>query len=100
MINEVVLVGKISKISKELDCKKELLIDVERPFKEGAGRVSDTFICQLWTSIFKKVLSVCNIGDLLAIKGRLIKDEDDRYLIVAENVVMLNKSEKNIFNRM
>ena len=95
MINEVILVGKIKNLEASNDTKKELLLEVERPFKEVEGRVSDIFVCQLWHSIFKKVVDFCSIGDLLAIKGRIICEEK-RYLIMAENVVMLNKSKEKV----
>lgn len=96
MINEVILVGKINAISNLKENKREVLLEVERPFKEVEGRSSDVFSCQLWNSIFNKVLSFCSIGDLLAIKGRIVKDKNNQYLIMAENVVMLNKSKKKV----
>lgn len=95
MINEVVLVGKIVEVGRVDDNKKKIVLEVERPFKEGEGRKNDIFICQLWTSIFNKVISFCKDGDMLAIRGR-IENENDKSIVVAEKVVLLNKSKENI----
>lgn len=98
MINEVILVGKIRSINKENQYKSNLELEVERPFRDGEGRVSDIFNCKLWNSIFNKVISFSKAGDLLAIKGR-IENDNSSYLVVAENVVILNKSSNNILKQ-
>lgn len=95
MVNDVVLVGRIKDFGEEINNKREIMIEVERPFNETIGRVYDVFVCRLWTSIFSKVLRYSNIGDMLAIKGRII-NEDSKYFVIAENVVILNKYKDNI----
>ena len=91
MINQIVLVGKIEEIDSSSSNKKKIKLGVERPFDESKGRVFDVFVCQLWNSIFSKITSVCNIGDMLAIRGR-IEEDNNEYIVIAENVVLLNKS--------
>ena len=76
MINQVVLVGKIKDIGGESKNKRELLLEVERPFREVEGKISDIFTCKLWSGIFNKILSLCAMGDLIAIKGRVIYDKE------------------------
>ena len=95
MINDIVLVGKIEKINEITDKKREIKLEIERPFDEKKGRNSDIITCQLWHSIFSKVVSVCAIGDLLAVRGRLV-NEKEKFFVVAEKVVLLNKKQKNI----
>ena len=99
MINEVILVGKIKDIKEEKEHKNTIVLDVERPFSDVGGRVSDTFNCQLWSAIFSKVICSCKIGDIIAIKGR-IDTSDNNYKIAAENVVLLNKSKDNIQKKL
>lgn len=99
MINEVILVGRLDSIKDEFENKQDIIVSVERPFNDVDGRKWDTFNCRLWTSIFKKVLISCKNGDLLAIKGRLV-NEDSSYLVMAENVVILNKSKDNILKEI
>jgi len=95
MINEVILVGRVKSIGDEKENKNTLLLEVERPFKEVDGRVSDTFICKLWSSIFNKIIMFSKIGDMLAIRGRIVNEKNE-YLVIAEKVVVLNKSKDNI----
>ena len=94
MLNQIVLIGKIKGIEKT-ENKNEVILEVERPFQEDEIRKSDVFVCRLWSCIFKGMLSLCAIGDLVAIKGR-VNYEEEKYIINAENVVLLNKSKENI----
>ena len=94
MLNQIVLIGKIKGIEKT-ENKNEVILEVERPFQEDEIRKSDVFVCRLWSCIFNGMLSLCAIGDLVAIKGR-VNYEEEKYIINAENVVLLNKSKENI----
>lgn len=94
MINQILLIGKIKEINDKVN-QKEIVLEVERPFREEEGRVKDMFVCKLWNCIFEKIVSLCEKGDIVAIKGR-VNVIDLQYLVVAENVVLLNKSKNNI----
>lgn len=94
MINQIVLVGKLDRMSN-LESKKDLYLKVERPFKENNEFKIDIFKCRAWISIFDKVLNLCKGGDLLAIKGRAIYEEGE-FIVIAENIVILNKYLDNI----
>ena len=89
MINQIVLVGRLDKLFNT-ENKKDIYLQVERPFKENNEIKVDVFKCRAWISIFDKVLSLCKLGDLLAIKGRCVY-EDGEFLVMAENIVILNK---------
>lgn len=98
MVNEVILVGRLDSIESEKNNKTEIILSIERPFNDVEGRKWDSFNCKLWSSIFKRVILNCKVGDLLAIKGRL-SNENSKYTIMAENVVILNKSKDNILKK-
>ena len=95
MVNDVVLVGRIKELAKEVENKRDLVLEVERPFNDVEGRVSDCLVCRLWTSVFNKILKYCKKGDMIAIRGRIV-NESCECIIMAENVVILNKSRDNI----
>lgn len=96
-MNQIVLIGRI-KGMENLEYKNRILLEVERPFKENSIKETDVFSCELWTAIFKRVIGLCNEGDQIAIKGRIVY-ENDNYIVKGENVVLLNKSKNNILNK-
>ena len=91
MLNEVMLVGKLKSVNPLMENKQEIQIEIERSFDDRVGRIYDSFTCQLWHSIFSKVISVCKNGDILAIKGRLV-NENEQIFVIAEKVVIINKN--------
>ena len=95
MINQVVLVGKIKGIEEGSKYKGNLFVEIERPFKDTYKREFDVIECSFWESLFNRVVNGCRDGDLIAIRGR-IENEDNKYYIAVENVVLLNKSRDNI----
>ena len=97
MLNQLVLVGQIRRIpdSHVIDGDNELIIEVKRNYKNMQGVFeSDFFKCYLWFAISKKISLNCKIGDLVVVKGRLV-DADNACKIIAEQVVLLNKSIEN-----
>ena len=101
MINQLLLVGIIKKIPL-YDLKgsqNELLIEVKRSYKNSNGVYeTDLFKCYLWFAISKKISLNCKEGDLVAVRGRIV-DDNNTYKIVAEQVVLLNKSLEQVFVR-
>ena len=94
MLNQIVLVGRLIS-TKEEGNKKDIVLEVERPFNEENIRKSDMFVCRAWGCIFNKIINFTSQGDLLAIKGRLINDNGE-YIVMAENISLLNKKQNNI----
>lgn len=87
MINQLFLIG----IIKEIKTNNELIVEVRRNYKNMEGIFEkDTFKCNLWTALSKKISLNCKIGDIVAIKGRLV-DNNSNCSIVAEQVILLNK---------
>ena len=99
MINEVVLVGRIKELNDELEFKKSLFIEIDRPFKNTYERIKDTIECVYWDSVFKNVVSICKVGDMIAIRGR-IENENDKYYVATEKIVLLNKTKDNVLKVM
>ena len=69
----------------------DFILEVKRNYKNVDGVFEkDNFRCHLWIAISKKITLSCKEGDIVAVKGRLV-DENDSCKIVAEQVILLNK---------
>ena len=89
MINQLFLLGKIKNMN-EIE-KNEIVVEVKRNYKNAEGLFeSDCFKCNLWFALSKKISINCKIGDLVAVKGRLV-DDNGICNILAEQVILLNK---------
>ena len=95
MVNEVILVGVIKEIEKSDEFKNKLKIQIERQYKDGYERQFDLVNCMYWKSIYEKIIKNVNIGDMVAIKGRL-EEENDSFVVMIENFVLLNKTKHNV----
>lgn len=92
MINQLFLLGKIIGMPSKNVGENELLIEVKRNYKNTEGIFeSDYFKCHLWIALSKKISLGCKVGDLVAVKGRLIEDAGICN-ILAEQIILLNKS--------
>ena len=89
MINQLFLLGKIKEMNKLSE--NELIVEVKRNYKNIEGVFeTDRFKCNLWIALSKKISLSCKIGDIVAIKGRLVEN-DGECNILAEQVILLNK---------
>lgn len=95
MVNEVILVGVIKQIEDADEFKKNIKLNIERQFRDGYERKFDTILCKYWKSIFEKVIKNIDIGDTVAIKGR-IEEENNSFVVMIENFVLLNKTKHNV----
>lgn len=93
MINQLFLLGQIKEMpilvanSKSIKFK----IEVRRNYKNIEGVFEkDIFDCYLWIAISKKISLYCKVGDIVAVKGRLVDDNGNCH-ILAEQVILLNK---------
>lgn len=103
MLNQVVLVGKVVRLPELKETSSgvkfaDLLIEVERNFKNGQGEYeNDTILCTLWRTVAETTIEQCELGSLLGIKGRLqsnsyeTKDNGRFYYceVIAEKVSFL-----------
>lgn len=98
MLNQSIIIGRIvndiKKINKE-DKKIKITLAVPRSYKNSEGEYDIDFIpCILWNSIAQSTLEYCKKGDLIGIKGRIQKlEEDEEMTLIAEKVTFLSTKE-------
>lgn len=94
MLNQTVLVGRLTKITKlEKDEKgrdiANITLSVPKNYKNENGEYDTDFVsCELLNGIAKNTIEYCKIGDLVGIKGS-IKSDDKGIKICAEKVTFL-----------
>lgn len=77
MLNQIGLVGRVKELpvsrqTSQGNTVAQLLLEVDRNFKNADGSLStDVFQVTLWRGIAETCLNVCQIGTVLAIRGRL-----------------------------
>ena len=101
MLNQTVLVGRITKIPEMMenqDGSKFAIINlaVPRTFKNEHGEYDTDFIdCTLWAGIAENACKYCKKGDIVGIKGRIQNLNNTAQLqIVAEKVSVLSSKEE------
>ena len=100
MLNQSVIVGRLVEDPevKELENGKKvanITLAVPRSYKNEDGEYDTDFLnCTLWSGIAENTAEYCKKGDLVGIKGRLQKLEDEEMVLIAEKVTFLsNKKE-------
>lgn len=101
MLNQIIVVGRLVRDPeiKELNNNKKVAIitlAVSRSWKNSEGMYDTDFIpCTLWDNIAKQTSECCKKGDLLGVKGRMQKEnENDELRIIAEKVTFLSSNKK------
>ena len=94
MLNQFVLVGRLTEIKSSNEDFTIVNISVPRSFKNENGEyVNDLIDIKLTGNIAKNTLDYCKVGDLIGAKGRI---ESDSFItiLVAEKITFLStKSE-------
>ena len=89
MLNQIVLVGRISKISTNNE-KTIVRVSIPRSFKNEEGIYENDIIpVQLEGQIAKSTIEYCRQGDIIGIKGRL-QNDINRVVVKAEKVTFLS----------
>ena len=107
MLNQLVLVGRIARAPelKETTKKKKyshITLAVPRSFKNMDGSYDTDFIdCTLWDNMAKNTVTYCQVGDVVAIRGRVqsdIYEKDEKKIysleVIAEKITFLTSKEK------
>ena len=90
MLNQIVLVGRISKDIESFENFAIMTLNVPRSYKNADGEFDiDSLPCVLWKGISSSVIEYCHAGDLVGIKGRL-ENKDNNIRVVAEKVTFLS----------
>ncbi|MGM9941935.1 MAG: single-stranded DNA-binding protein [Bulleidia sp.] len=90
-MNSCFLVGRIQSMPEPTIPSRgttaEITVSCRRAFPEPDGSyVTDLFSVRLWNGIAEETRDSCQIGDPIAIRGRLVNENGTRTLIVAEHV--------------
>lgn len=96
MMNQVILVGRIKEIKEEKE-KTIVTIVVPNSFKNVDGEYDNNYIdCILFGDISNTTKEYCKIGDVIGVKGRIKKLENDKEIsIIAEKVTFLSSGKKS-----
>ena len=97
MLNQLVVIGRISEIIKESDKKIKVEIKVPRSHRNVDGEYSsDIVTIMLYNTIAQNTIEYCNVGDLIGIKGRIERlDKNKPMEILAEKVTFLSNKKEN-----
>ena len=96
MLNQVVLVGRLvsnPKITETEADKKVCVITlgIPRYFKNINGEYEADFIdCIAFDIIAETTMEYCHIGDVVGVKGRLQKKDNEPLILIAEKVTFLS----------
>ena len=80
MLNQVVLVGRLTKDPEVIETESEkkvsnLSIAVTRPFKNADGEYETDFVeVTLWNAIAENTAEYCKKGDVIGVRGRIQVD--------------------------
>ena len=92
MLNQVILVGRISKEVVKNGERYEMTIGIPRSFKNADGEYETDFVdIKLFNQVGQSTMEYCKIGDIVGIKGRVQNGELNKPLeIIAEKVTFLS----------
>lgn len=89
MLNSISVVGRIAKTVYHIHDKAYIDIEVKKPFPLEIGYESwDVFSVQLWKGLESMMEDVGEIGMLLAIRGRLVINEENNEHTILKNTVI------------
>ena len=103
MLNNVVLVGRLTKDPEVVEVEKGykrtfIVVAVPRPYKNAKGEYETDFVkCILWNAVAEHTCEYCKKGDVIGVKGRIetssyTKDNEVKYEteVVAERITFLS----------
>lgn len=98
MLNQIVLVGRIVSIIMQDDDKGNrgvVTISVPASIKDESGEYpTDKIEIELFDNIAKNTVDYCKKGDVIGVKGRIQRRDDEPMKVVAEKVTFLTASSK------
>lgn len=92
MLNSVSLVGRIVKTTYKVDKRGYIDIEVKKPFSLEIGKEEfEIFSIQLWKGLEEMLDDDIFLNSLIAIRGRLIGQNNHTYVVYAEVIELLDK---------
>lgn len=106
MVNNVILVGRITSLGENIEHLEalgipnttELKVAVTRNYKNDQGEYETDFItCRLAGSIATNTLEYCKVGDVVGIKGRLENENDTKQtlIVIVEKITFLSSKKED-----
>lgn len=93
MLNQVLLVGRISHFAKCDDNTTKLVLKVKRPFKNMEGEYEYDAVSVYLTQWFADPLTVIGIGKLIMVRARIVVDFLHGQFIQVEKITMVEGGE-------
>ena len=93
MLNQVIMVGRLTNDPEVKEEKAYITLAIPRSFKNAEGCYDTDFInCVLFNSIASNTAEYCKKGDIVGVKGRLQSNDETDYKIevIAEKVTFLS----------
>ena len=94
MLNQVIMVGRLTGDPEVKEEKAFITLAIPRSFKNANGEYETDFIdCVLYNQIASNTSEYCKKGDIVGVKGRLQNIEEDnerKTIIIAEKVTFLS----------
>ncbi len=104
MLNQIVLVGRVIQLPEIRETPSgakvaTLQLEVDRNFRNSHGEFErDVFSITLWRGVAETTISVCEVGSLVGIKGRIqansYENKDQKLIhsfeVIAEKVSFLH----------
>ncbi len=89
-MNQIVLVGRLIDDPKAEDNKTIVIISVPASVKDENGEYPvDAIEIEMFNDIAKNTAEYCKKGDVIGVKGRIQKRDDELMKVVAEKVTFL-----------
>jgi len=97
MMNQIVLVGRLENIEFDNDYA-HITLRCPRPSRNEAGIYdSDSLCCIFKLNNSVNLREVCNIDDVIGIKGRL-ENKDGNLIVKAEKLTFLSSKTQSVSN--
>lgn len=93
MLNQVIMVGRLTKDPEVKEEKAYITLAIPRSFKNFNGEYDTDFIsCVLFNDIATNTAEYCKKGDIIGVKGRLQSNDetDNKIEVIAEKVTFLS----------
>jgi len=91
MLNQIIIVGKLTAMPNMTADEPTILVEVDRSFKNSHGNYeTDILPVHLWRGMIENVNDTCEIGTLIGIKGRIAMD-NDIITLIGEKISVLTR---------
>lgn len=95
MLNQIVLVGRLTETPEVEEGKAMITLAVPRSYKNENGEYDTDFIpVRLFKGIAESTAEYCKKSDLISIRGR-VQMQENKLLVVAEKVTFLSSKRED-----